>query len=264
MPDYDLLALDIDDTLLRSDFTISRANRKALQRCREAGVIVTLATGRMLQSVLPFARELEIMGAVVAYNGAMVAEAPSGQVLEHTPVPLGRARLLIDELRACRLHVNVYINDRLFIEKQTPEAIDYCRVSGVTARVAPFSEVLQAEPTKVVAIAPPERLDELQPSLAQTFGDLHVTRSKPHYLEFMLAGVTKGLGLQAAARHHGIPRSRVAAVGDAPNDIEMIAWAGLGVAVGNASQKVQGAARVVAPGNDEDGVAWVVDHFVLR
>lgn len=264
MPDYDLIALDIDDTLLRSDFTVSPANRDALRRCREAGVAVTLATGRMLQSVLTFARELEIVGAVVAYNGAMVAEAPSGRVLEHTPLPLDRARLLINQLRTCQLHINVYINDQLFIEKQTPEAADYCRVCGVQARVIPFAEILQNAPTKVVAIGAPERLDGLQPSLARSFGDLHVTRSKPHYLEFMKAGVTKGFGLQAAARHHGFPRSRVAAVGDAPNDIEMIGWAGLGVAVGNASKEVKKAARVVAPSNDEDGVAWVVDHFVLR
>lgn len=264
MPRYDLLALDLDDTLLRKDLTISARSRDAVRRCRAAGVKVTLSSGRMLQSVEPFAAQLGLSVAVVCYNGAMVAELPLRKILAHHPVPAAEAARLIGELRRLGQHINLYVNDQLYVERFTKEADAYCTRNGVNAVVSPLDQLLDTDPTKVLAMGPPDELDRLAPLLAAAFPRLHVTKSRPDYLEFMLAGVDKSMGLADVARHYDVRQERVLAVGDGPNDVEMLRYAGFGVAVGNAPEQVRNAADLIAPSNEEDGVAWVIEQIVLR
>jgi Cof subfamily protein (haloacid dehalogenase superfamily) len=263
MPRYDLLALDLDDTLLRKDLSISPRCLEAVRRCRAAGVRVTLSSGRMLRSVEPFAAKLGLEVAVISYNGALIAELPSRRVMAHHPVPAAEAEQVIDELRRARLHVNVYVDDQLYVEQLTDEARAYCARNGVEPVERPFHELPAARMTKVLAIGPPHELTRLAPIFAASHPGLHVTKSRPEYLEFMPAGINKGLGLADVAGFYGIERQRVAAVGDGPNDVEMLEYAGLGVAVANAPARVRAAADMVAPSNEEDGVAWVIDNVVL-
>jgi HAD superfamily hydrolase (TIGR01484 family) len=130
--------------------------------------------------------------------------------------------------------------------------------------VGPLRQFDGRTPTKILIIDDPERIKGICPEFQREFGDrLYVTITTPEYLEFMNKAVDKATGVAEAVASLGVPRERTAAVGDALNDQPMIEWAGLGCAMGNADPPVLAAADVVAPSNDEDGLAWFIREYVL-
>lgn len=266
MPNYRMLAIDLDDTLLNGKLVISQRNKEYIQRAREAGVQVTLATGRMYCSALPYARELGLNLPLVTYQGALVKEAVSGEVLLHLPVPLALAREAVAWVKRLGYHINVYLDDKLYVEKMTPEAEQYMKISGIPAHpVGNMLDFLQTDPTKVLFVGGVEELDQLEVEMKQHFGSsLHICKSKPHFLELSHPEATKGHALDNLARLWGINREQVIAIGDAPNDLEMIEYAGLGVVMGNASPEVKAKADYIAPSNEEDGVAHVIAKFIFQ
>ncbi|MDI6908094.1 MAG: Cof-type HAD-IIB family hydrolase [Thermoanaerobacterales bacterium] len=265
---YRLLAVDLDDTLLDSAFRVSPRNREALRGARERGVIVTLATGRMYASAARIARELGIDVPLITYQGALVRKASGGPALLHRTVPLDAARALVGALRAGGLHVNVYLRDRLYMAELTPVGARYAAISGVEAHpVGDLLALLEGgeEPTKVLAIAEEEVLDGVMAEMLPVYGSaVHITKSKPHFLEFSHPRATKGAALAWLAERYGVPREAVVAVGDSYNDLDMVEFAGLGVIMGNARAEVKERADFVAPPNDRDGVAEVIERFILE
>ncbi|GAB6159291.1 Cof-type HAD-IIB family hydrolase [Desulfotomaculum varum] len=265
MTKYKMLAIDLDDTLLNSRLEISQRNQEYIRRARQAGVQVTLATGRMYCSALPYARQLELNLPLITYQGALVKEAGTGETLIHRPVPLELAREVIRLAQSRGYHINVYVNDTLYVAKLTPEAENYRRISGITPHpVGDLLAFLQEPPTKVLLVGEPEALNRLGQQMQQYFaGRLHVTKSKPHFLEFSHPAATKGHALDTLARRWGLTPQQVIAIGDAPNDLEMLAYAGLGVVMGNALPEVKEKADYVTLTNDQDGVAEVIARFIL-
>ncbi|MGB9803670.1 Cof-type HAD-IIB family hydrolase [Desulfofundulus sp.] len=265
---YRLLAVDLDDTLLGKDLQISEKNRRALALARRAGVVVTLATGRMYRATLPYARALEIDAPLITYQGALVKHAVTQEVVAHRPVPLAFALDIISRVRTRGYHINIYLDDHLYVERHTEESKLYQSISGVEATavgpLVPFLKEAGQDPTKVLVIAREEELDELALQLRPLYGDdLHITKSKPYFLEFSHPRATKGDALAAVAAAYGFKREEVIAVGDSYNDLEMIEWAGLGVAVANARPQVKARADYVTASNEDGGVARVVEKFIL-
>lgn len=265
---YRLLAVDLDDTLLNKDLRIGEDNRRALALARRAGVVVTLATGRMYRATLPFARELEIDAPLITYQGALVKHAVTREVVVHRPVPLACALDIISRVQTRGYHINIYLDDHLYVERHTDESRLYQSISGVQARavgpLVPFLKEAGQDPTKVLVIAPEEKLDELAAELKPLYGDdLHITKSKPYFLEFSHPQATKGHALAAVAAVYGFKPAEVIAVGDSYNDLEMIEWAGLGVVVANARPQVKARADYVTASNEDGGVARVVEKFIL-
>lgn len=264
MPNYRMIAIDLDDTLLTKDLTISPRTKEYIRRAREAGVHVTLATGRMYQSALPYARELALNLPLITYQGALVKETVSGEELLHLPLPLDLAREVISRI-APHFHTNVYVDDTLYVEKLTPEAVQYGRVCGVVPHpVGDLLKFLDRAPTKVLAVGKENELNILREQMQRYFGSaLHITKSKPHFLEFSHPLATKGHALDMLARRWGLRADQVIAIGDSDNDLEMLDYAGLGVVMGNARPEVQARADYITRSNDEDGVAEVIARFVL-
>lgn len=260
--------MDLDDTLLDKNLQISEENRQALALARRAGVAVTLATGRMYRSALPFAQELEIDAPLITYQGALVKHPVTQEVLLHRPVPLQYALDIIARVNTLGYHINVYLDDRLYVERHTEEMLLYQSISRVNAEAVgpliPFLKQAGEEPTKVLVIAREEQLDELAGELRSLYGEkLHITKSKPYFLEFSHPGATKGHALASVAAYCGLEPGEVIAVGDSYNDLEMIDWAGLGVVVANARPEIQARADYVTASNEENGVARVVEKFIL-
>lgn len=268
MPEYKLLAVDLDDTLLDKNLRISDETREALARAQRSGVVVTLATGRMFRAALPFAVELKINAPIITYQGALVKHPVTGEVVLHRPVPLDYALDIVDRVNAYGYHMNIYLDDRLYVARHTEQSRLYQSISRVEAEevgpLIPFLERAGKDPTKVLVIAREEELDALAAQLKPVYGDkLHITKSKPYFLEFSHPAATKGDALAAVAGYYGLEPGQVIAVGDSYNDLEMIEWAGLGVAVANARPEIQARADVVTASNEEGGVARVVERFIL-
>lgn len=266
MPKYKLIAADLDDTLLNDCLKVSPRNKKALLQAEDMGLIVTIATGRMFRSALPIALDLGVKGPIISYQGAFVKNVATGEVLVHRPVPFELALQVLAEGYKAGVHMNVYLDDTLYVDRITEAGKRYAEQAKVEMTpVGNLINFLKYEPTKILYSADPALLDKLQSELRKKFKDsLYITKSKPYYLEFMHPHATKMHGLGRMAEILGILPQEIIAFGDSYNDIEMIEFAGLGVAMGNSPPQIQAKADLVAGTNNSDGVAKVIEEYVLN
>lgn len=218
----------------------------------------------MYQSVVRYAREAGIDDPVVCYQGAVVADPATGEFLRHVPIPLGVAREAIAAIQAEGLPLNVYVDDELYVAQETLESEEYARFQRLD--VHPVGDLLgwlDKPPTKLVIVADPEKLDGLEVRLKKRFGGrLYISKSLPQFLELAHPDVTKGTGLDFLAARLGFTREETVSFGDGENDIELLEWAGYGVAVANAHPRVLAVANFVCPSVDEEGVAQVIEAYL--
>jgi Cof subfamily protein (haloacid dehalogenase superfamily) len=250
--------------LIGEDVVLHERTRTALRDVHAARIHVVLVTGRMFQAVRPYALEAGLDDPVVCYQGAVVAEPVSGRWLRHEPIPLELARETIAVLNEEGFGLNCYVDDELYVAEVTPEARRYADFQNLTLHpVGDLLAWLREPPTKLVVIEDPEVLDGLkQRMLARFDGRLYISKSLPIFLEFASPDVTKAAGLDFVAEHVGFKRERTVAFGDGENDIELVEWAGYGVAVANAHERVKELADLVCPPVDEEGVAQVLEAFL--
>jgi Cof subfamily protein (haloacid dehalogenase superfamily) len=244
--------------------TLHSRTREAIAATRAAGIHVILVTGRMFQSVRRYAREARIDDPVVCYQGAVVAEPVSGRWLRHEPIPLELARETISALNREGFGLNCYVNDELYVAEITPEAERYAGFQDLVLHpVGDLVAWLEEPPTKLVVIDDPQILQGLKERMIERFdGRLYISTSLPYFLEFASPEVTKATGLEFVAEHLGFSRERTVAFGDGENDIELVDWAGYGVAVDNAHELVKERADFVCPSVDDEGVAQVLDAYL--
>jgi Cof subfamily protein (haloacid dehalogenase superfamily) len=243
---------------------LRQRTRAAIAAARSAGLRVIVVTGRMFQAVRPYLVEAGIEEPVVCYQGAVVAEPATGHFLRHEPIPLELAKETIEAVVAEGYHLNCYVDDELYVARVTPEARAYADFQGLEIHpVGDLVRWLDRPPTKLVSVGDPEALDGLETRMKARFdGRLYISKSLPFFLEFASPDVTKGTGLAFLAAHLGFSREGTVAFGDGENDVELLEWAGYGVAVANAHRRVLDVADFVCPSADEEGVAQVIEAFL--
>jgi hypothetical protein len=267
-----LIALDIDGTLVGEDQVIGDRTRAAVAEATRRGIAVSLVTGRMATSALPFAQALGLTGPIVAQQGAMIRSMPEdgsmrpGKLLFHRPLKPEVAGDIVRWCleRALTPHFN-YLE--WMIVGVTEERMEEYRLFvGDRLRIVPDVVARAASPvTKVVAIGEGDHsLDVLDEGRAYFAGRAEVTLSHPRFLEFLAPGVSKGLGVRWLARRLGVPLAQCLAVGDQYNDLEMISEVGHGVAMPSAPAAVRAAARYVALPVAEEGAAQMIEKIALE
>lgn len=259
---FELIALDLDYTLLTDAHTISPRNLGAVRQCDMLGVKVIVTSGRMFRSTMPYVRALGLDQPAITYNGAYVKWERTGAVWLNETLDLSVAHELVDFCRARDLNLNYYLDDQLYVARETAWSDLYARRTGVPAQaVGDLRTLWDRPPTKALIVAEPDEVQRLMAELSPRYADrAYMTISNVEYLEFMPATVDKGKALAVVAEHFGIARERTMAFGDASNDVPMIRWAGLGVAMANAREDAKAAARRLAPRYDDDGVAAVLEE----
>jgi Cof subfamily protein (haloacid dehalogenase superfamily) len=268
---YRLIAADVDGTLVDDRRKIPPAVREALAEARAGGCHLTLATGRMYASVLPFAEAVRTDVPLILYNGAALVERGTRRVTFRRCLPLVDARLALTLLKRFPLHVNLYAGEGLYIEQVTPAATESMVKDGVQAEpVEDLVAFLHEDPVKLLCIGEPVVLEAFRVAFLVDRARRglpgqppHLVRSEPTYLEVLPPGVNKGVALAELARQLGIPLDQVVAFGDNLNDLEMLEVAGLGVAVGNAHPDLKASADLVAGTNNEGGMAAVIREVIL-
>jgi Cof subfamily protein (haloacid dehalogenase superfamily) len=261
-----LLALDLDGTLLTKNQEIPPRTLAAIKSARTQGVRAVIVTGRMYRSAAPYAAKLGMEGLpLVSYNGAYVAEYPSNTPIFHEPVDVETARRCAAYCESQGIYIQAYVNDQICQPAYTDEARSYEELAGVKGHVVgPISEWLTEPSTKLVAVSSPERIARLREELSALLGEAaNVTISIPTYLEVMSGRVSKGRALQAVAERLGVDRSEVMAIGDGLNDLEMIRFAGTGVAMGHAPAALKAEADYVTESGPGEGVWEALRHFGL-
>ena len=240
--------------------------RRAIASAREAGTHVILVTGRMFWSVRPYAEAAGIDDPVVCYQGAVVADPVTGKFLRDVPIPLEAAKEAIAAVQAEGYPLNCYVGDELYVAEHTSASDSYASFQNLEVHeVGNLLTWLSRPPTKLVAVGDPVSLDGLQQRMLERFrGRLFISKSLPYFLEFASPEVTKGSGLAFLAEHLGFSREETVAFGDGENDVELLEWAGYGVAVANAHDRVLAVADFVCPPVDEEGVAQVIEAYLAR
>jgi Cof subfamily protein (haloacid dehalogenase superfamily) len=218
----------------------------------------------MFRSVRPYLEQAGIEDPVVCYQGAAVADPRTGEFLRHEPIPLELARETITVLQDQGFHVNCYVNDELYVAEVTAEADRYAGFQNLPLHaVGDLAAWLSEPPTKLVTIDDPDVLDGLEALMKKRFaGRLYISKSLPFFLEFASPEVTKASGLEFLSEHLGFTAERTVAFGDGENDVELLEWAGFGVAVANAHARVLAVADWVCPSAAEEGVAQVMDALL--
>jgi Cof subfamily protein (haloacid dehalogenase superfamily) len=227
---------------------------------------VILVTGRMFRSVRPYAQQAGIADPVVCYQGAAVADPAGGGFLRHVPIPLELAREAIAAVEAEGFPLNCYVGDELYVAEHTPASEAYASFQNLEVHtVGDLLGWLSEPPTKLVAVGDPAALDAVEGRMRERFdGRMFISKSLPYFLEFANAEVTKGSGLAFVAERLGFTAAETVSFGDGENDVELLEWAGYGVAVGNAHPRVLAVADFVCPPCDEEGVAQVIEAYLAR
>ena len=259
----DAFACDLDRTLIAEDALLRPRTRTAIRAARDAGIHVTVVTGRMFRAVRPYLEELGLDGPVVCYQGAVVADS-DGRFLRHVPIPIDLAREAVDAVVARGHHLNCYVDDELYVAEVNEEARRYADFQHIPLNVVgDLRDWLSEPPTKLVSVGERHVMDALERELRSQFdGRLYVSKSLPEFLELAAPDVTKASGLAFVAEHVRFSLERTVAVGDGENDVELLEACGYAVAVANAHERVLAVADYVCPRDSEEGVAQVIESYL--
>ncbi len=260
-----LIAIDMDDTLLNSELAISERNFAAVSAAQAKGVVVAIATGRMFSSALPYAKQLAMQAPIITYNGALIRHPQTQATLFHQTIEDEAAAKVRQLFKERGWYLQAYVNDQLYVKERGWEAKSYEALAGITSIALGDDFFAQTQaPTKMLAMAEAKLLTEIEATVNEALGGrIFTATSKPTYLELTHPDVNKGRALALLGEHLGVARDEIMAIGDSNNDYAMLEYAGLGVAMGNASARVKGVAQFVTGDNDASGVAQAIERFVL-
>ncbi len=264
-----MLVLDIDGTLTNSSKEITPATRDALRQAQSAGHVLVLASGRPTGGLRMILSELNLDrcgGYAISYNGACVTNAATGETVFRNALPdyvpaWMHAYACDHDLGMC-----TYVGNTLLCGTRVDRYLERETILNQFERVqvTSFEPYMRTDLYKVLLTAQPVRAEEHEKRLARRFlGRLSIYRSEPYFIEVMARGVNKGDAIAGLLERLGMEREDVIACGDGLNDLPMLRYAGVGVAMGNAQPAVKAAADVVTLSNDEDGLVPVIERYLL-
>lgn len=262
-----LLAIDLDDTLLRDDNTITEYTRNVLRDVKHRGVEVLIATGRMFQTAEPVAKKIGLGDLpMILFSGGLIQRVESKEILFEHLIPLELAQKLLQRGKERNWYLQSYIDDELLVDTMTDVTRRY--EIGVGAKAVALGEDFyepKKGPNKILCIEEPHRMDTIVEEMRQYMGQsLDFVRSKLDFLEIVAPQVSKGNALQFMGQKWGISLDEMVSFGNSENDISMLRITGRSVAVGNAENIAVHAAKERCATNEEDGVAKWIEQHILR
>lgn len=262
---YKLIAVDVDGTLLDSKKNLTPETIKAVREAVNAGIIFTICTGRPIQGVEPLSEKLGLDLPFITYNGAMIVMGKSRKILYAKTMRGEDVEPIYQLGKKLQTTVILWVNNKFYVSPLSPEAAKY----GELSRTEPLpidnlNSLIAEGVTKVLFYDDVKKINHW----AETVGPhvpptVNYCTSQPFLLEFFDQEVSKANALARLGAYYGLTREEMIAIGDGQNDLSMIKYAGLGVAMANAAPNIQQAADYVTSSNDENGVAHVIYRFCL-
>lgn len=266
---YKLIAIDMDGTLLREDKTISKETLRAIDRAKAKGVKIVLSSGRPIDGIRRYLKELDLMrdgDYAIAYNGSLIVATKTNEILAKTLMKLEDVSYLYELSKKLMVNIHILTKNSCLTPKWNPYSQIEKDINDIPLEEVDFNNLpYDTSIVKIMMVDEPNILTEAISKLPkEVYEKYSVLRSSPYFLEFLDKKVNKGYGVALLANKLGIRSDEVICIGDAGNDIHMLQFAGLGVAMGNAYPEVKKAADYITLSNEENGVAHVIDKFVLN
>lgn len=267
MTQYRMLACDIDNTLVRFPDPPTPQTTAAIRAAVNQGTMVVLVTGRAFRRALPVAKHLGLDTPIICNHGGSIRDAKTGRVIHRETMPRALVREIVSWLQEQNVHILVFDEDLVYLDGLPAEIVPEFQVyaRGPHTVYAPdLLHVLPAQTEIILSTAPDhDLLDGVYGRAQERFGDrTRVLFSHPFGVD-MMPYCSKSQALAWLAAHYGFDQKEIMAVGDGFNDVDMVTWAGLGVAMGDGVSEVQVAADIVAPPFVHDGLAWAIEHYIL-
>ena len=265
---YKMIALDLDGTLTNSKKEVTEHTKKVLIDIQKEGKIVVLATGRPIQGALGIAKQLDLDvygGYILSFNGGIIQNCKTGEIVFQQKIPAELIPRLGEASRRYQVPILTYQGDSIITEDTMDKYV------GIEAKINKmpikalnnFAEEVTFPVTKCLMVADGWILEGILPKMQKEFGDvLNIFRSEPFFMELTPPGIDKAQSLKRLLELTGVKREELIACGDGFNDVSMIQYAGLGVAMANAQDAVKEVADEVTVSNDEDGVALIVEKYM--
>lgn len=265
---YEILVLDLDGTLTDSEKKITPPTKEALLDIQANGKKVVLASGRPTQGILPLAEELKLKefgSYILSYNGGKIIDCATGKTIYSRPLPTGIITRVLPILKAFPVDLLTY-TDTTVISAIAPNKYTHLEGQIIHNPVVRSEDVIKDfdQPrSKFLVAGEPMYIPQIEPLLKREFrGLLNIYQSAPFFLEIMQKNIDKAHSLQKLLNSIGLTANQMICCGDGHNDISMIEYAGLGVAMANAQPLVLECADYVTRSNDEDGVLHVINEFM--
>lgn len=263
---YKLIATDMDGTLLNSADEITAKTQQAIKAAVDKGAIFTLSTGRPLQGVMKYVEQLKLDCPVITYNGAVIAHSKTGQILFSQDMDKDEALCVYNNAIGYGTMFVVWSKNKLYASEISEKTHFYEQITNTKAELLEdFDALAQQGITKMLWYNDPDTLEIWIDQLKkENLVHTTFTKSRAYFLEFFSNKVSKAVAMEKLGEYYGISREEMIAVGDQTNDLPMIEYAGLGVAMANAVDKVKAVADYITASNNEDGVAQLIEKFILQ
>lgn len=265
---YKMIALDMDGTLLRDDKTISTETMNAIKLAKSIGIKVVLATGRPLSGIEAYLKDLDLLNTsdyAITLNGAIVQNTHNHSIISKHKLTIEDFSELYELSKKLQVNFHAFTSDGII----TPKMTEYSKleevVNNLKVKIVDIPKLKKSmEIIKIMMVDEPVILEKAIKALpSELYKKYTIVRSAPYYLEFLNKDCNKGEGIKILAKYLNIDIKDVICIGDAGNDLHMIKYAGLGVAMGNAFAEVKEIADYITKTNEEDGVAHVIHKFIL-
>jgi Cof subfamily protein (haloacid dehalogenase superfamily) len=266
---YEILVLDIDGTLTNSQKEITEKTLDAILKIQDRGHKVVLASGRPTPGIVSLAKQLKLSeyeGFILSYNGAKIINCKTNETIYQKVLP----KEIIPKLHQAAIENSVgiisYEDDCVITDMEIDEFMEKeAKINSITIKkINDFPNYITFDVNKCLMTGPGPHLEQVEKIMKAQFGnEINIYRSEPFFLELMPQNIDKAYSLSKLLDYLGLSKEQMISCGDGFNDLSMIQYAGMGVAMANAQEIVKKSANYITLSNDEDGVAHVIHEFML-
>lgn len=267
MNNFKMICLDIDGTLLNSNHEITENVKSAINIvANEKKIPVVLVSARMPKGITFLQKELEIEQPIICYSGALILDKNS-EVLSKEFIEVSKLENIYKLVSENNIHISLYKDNEWYIEEMDYWAKQESEITNIIPKISDFNDLIEeweiegTGPNKILCMANPDEINFLKKNITAT--DLNIYPSKPTYLEIMPTNASKTSAINILQKKFNVEESEIIAMGDNYNDIDMLEYAGLGIAMGNAPDDVKKYANDVTLTNNEDGVAEALKKYII-